>query len=63
MTSRPKPKRPRAAASAGALRILVVDDHPIVRLGIRQMIGGEADLEICGEAGSAEVALQLASRR
>ena len=38
----------------------MVDDHPIVRLGIRQMIGGEADLEICGEAGSAEEALQLA---
>lgn len=38
----------------------MVDDHPIVRLGIRQMIGGEADLEICGEAGTAEQALQLA---
>ncbi|HLJ38893.1 MAG TPA: response regulator transcription factor [Steroidobacteraceae bacterium] len=43
------------------LRILVVDDHPIVRLGIRQMIGAEPDLEICGEAGSAEQALQLAA--
>lgn len=39
----------------------MVDDHPIVRLGIRQMIDGHADLEICGEAGSAEQALQLAS--
>lgn len=38
-----------------------MDDHPIVRLGIRQMIGGESDFEICGEAGSAEQALQLAS--
>lgn len=37
----------------------MVDDHPIVRLGIRQMIGAEPDLEICGEAGSAEEALRL----
>jgi len=42
------------------LRILVVDDHPIVRLGIRQMISTEPDLEICGEAESVEAALQLA---
>jgi DNA-binding NarL/FixJ family response regulator len=42
------------------LRILVVDDHPIVRLGIRQMIGLEPDFEICGEAGSAQEALELA---
>jgi DNA-binding NarL/FixJ family response regulator len=43
-------------------RILVVDDHPIVRLGIRQMIDPHPDLEICGEAESAETALQLAAR-
>ncbi len=42
------------------VRILVVDDHPIVRLGIRQMIAAEPDLEICGEADSAQAALQLA---
>jgi DNA-binding NarL/FixJ family response regulator len=41
-------------------RILVVDDHPIVRLGIRQMVSAEQDLEICAEAASAETGLQLA---
>lgn len=40
-------------------RILVVDDHPIVRLGIRQMIAAEPDLEICAEAESADAARQL----
>jgi DNA-binding NarL/FixJ family response regulator len=44
------------------IRILVVDDHPIVRLGIRRMIGPHPDLEICGEADSVETALQLAAR-
>jgi DNA-binding NarL/FixJ family response regulator len=41
-------------------RILVVDDHPIVRLGIRQMIDAEPTLSICCEAESMEAALELA---
>lgn len=41
-------------------RILVVDDHPIVRLGIRQMIAGERSLSVCCEADTADAALQLA---
>jgi DNA-binding NarL/FixJ family response regulator len=41
-------------------RILVVDDHPIVRLGLRQMISGTSDLSVCCEADTAESALRLA---
>jgi DNA-binding NarL/FixJ family response regulator len=41
-------------------RVLVVDDHPIVRLGIRQMICAASDLEVCAEADSASAALELA---
>jgi DNA-binding NarL/FixJ family response regulator len=44
------------------VRILVVDDHPIVRLGIRQMLAAESDLEVCGEAESAVDANQLIER-
>jgi DNA-binding NarL/FixJ family response regulator len=40
-------------------RIVIVDDHPIVRLGIRQMLASEPDLEVCGEAASADAAKQL----
>ena len=42
-------------------RILVVDDHPIVRQGLRRLIDQERDLEVCGEAESlleAEAALR-----
>jgi DNA-binding NarL/FixJ family response regulator len=39
-------------------RLLVVDDHPIVRLGIRQMVSADADLAISYECDSAEAALQ-----
>jgi DNA-binding NarL/FixJ family response regulator len=38
-------------------RILVVDDHPIVRLGVRHMLSSEPDLQICAEADSAQAAL------
>ena len=40
-----------------ASRVLIVDDHPVVRLGIRQMIAAEPSLEVSGEAESVESAL------
>lgn len=38
-------------------KIFVVDDHPIMRDGISQLINQQADLEVCGEASSAQEAL------
>lgn len=35
-----------------ARRVLIVDDHPIVRHGLRRMIDPEPDLTVCGEAQS-----------
>ena len=40
-------------------RILIVDDHPIVRHGLREVISHEPDLEVCAEAAEAPEALQL----
>jgi len=39
------------------LRIFLVDDHEVVRAGLRSLIGTEPDLEVVGEAGTAEEAL------
>jgi DNA-binding NarL/FixJ family response regulator len=40
-------------------RVLLVDDHPLTRKGLAEAIGGEADLEVCGEAEEWRVALTL----
>jgi len=39
-------------------RVIVVDDHPIVRQGLTQMINRDGDLIVCGEAEEARSALQ-----
>jgi len=39
-------------------KVIVVDDHPLVRQGIATLIAQEGDLEVCGEAASAAEALQ-----
>ena len=39
-------------------RILIVDDHPLVRAGFAQLIGDCPDLEVCGEAGDMAEALR-----
>ncbi len=39
-------------------RILIVDDHPLVRTGFAQLIGDCPDLEVCGEAGDMAEALR-----
>jgi two-component system invasion response regulator UvrY len=47
-------------ASTRKKRILVVDDHAVVRAGFRQLIDRTDDLEVGGEAGTAASALELA---
>jgi DNA-binding NarL/FixJ family response regulator len=42
------------------IRILLVDDHPVVRAGIRGMLAGQPDFAILGEAENGRQAVQLA---
>ena len=43
------------------IRLLLGDDHPVVRAGIRAMLESEPDLEVVGEAATAEDAVRLAA--
>lgn len=41
------------------IKVLIVDDHPIFREGLRMVLDAEKDLSICGEAGQSAEALDL----
>jgi len=42
------------------IRVLIVDDHPLFRQGVRWALEAEADMEVVGEAASGEEALEMA---
>ncbi|HSG13287.1 MAG TPA: response regulator transcription factor [Gaiellaceae bacterium] len=47
----------RKAAAPKAIRVLVVDDHAVVRAGLRRVLDAEKDIETIGEAANAERAV------
>jgi DNA-binding NarL/FixJ family response regulator len=44
------------------IRVLVVDDHEVVRRGLRAFLDGEPDLEVVADAGGGEEALELVAQ-
>lgn len=44
------------------IRLLIADDHPIVRAGFEGMLAGKPDLEVVGEAANGAEAAELARR-
>ncbi|MFZ2842506.1 response regulator [Psychrobacter sp.] len=44
------------------IRVLVVDDHDLVRMGISRMLADSADIEVVGEADSGDMAIRLAKQ-
>ena len=50
-------RMPAIQSPTAKARVLVVEDHPIVRQGLVQVLGVEPDLVVCGEAGGARQAM------
>lgn len=44
-------------------RLLLIDDHPIMRHGLAQLIRAESDLEVCGEVGTAAEGLKMVAKK
>jgi DNA-binding NarL/FixJ family response regulator len=55
VVAKPEPDNPM-------IRILIVDDHPVFRAGIVNLLAREADLKVVGQAASGEAALTLLQR-
>jgi DNA-binding NarL/FixJ family response regulator len=49
----------KTEARSASTRILIVDDHPVVREGLAMQIATQPDLEVCGEAEDVPAALAL----
>src|SRR5690606_19526129 len=52
-----RPRRGGDGAGCGVIRVLIVDDHPVVRDGLRGMLEREPDLTVVGEAADGVEAL------
>jgi len=53
----------RQGASQTRKKILIIDDHPVVRQGLTQFINQHADLVVCAEAANAKQALKAVDKQ
>lgn len=56
------PQAPNLPPPDPAIRVVLADDHALVRAGMRSLLGAMARVEVVGEAASGEEALVLAER-
>lgn len=53
---------PETTNATGKIRVLLVDDHAILRTGLRLLISAQEDMEVAGEAGSTQEGIELAEK-
>jgi len=56
------PDAAQASPKASAIRVVLADDHSVVRLGLRTLLGAAPDIDVVGEASDGAEALALAER-
>ncbi|KTS13828.1 response regulator [Microbacterium testaceum] len=44
------------------IRVVIADDHPVVRAGVRALLDAESDIDVVGEAATPDEAVDLAGR-
>jgi DNA-binding NarL/FixJ family response regulator len=54
---------PEETARATRKRVLVVDDHPLLRQGLAMLINQQQDMQVCGEAEEAHLAMQCIAQQ
>jgi len=52
-----------SATLTSTIRVLIVDDHPVVRAGLTSMLGTQPGIEVVGSASSGEEALEILAHR
>ncbi|MFD6419540.1 response regulator [Streptomyces sp. NPDC060194] len=62
MTDSPAGPGPTATPEGAPVRVLLCDDHAVVRAGLLALLGSEPRIEIAGEAGSGEEAVAAAAK-
>ena len=56
------PEAPAPTSPTAPIRVVLADDHALVRAGMRSLLGAMAQVQVVGEAASGEEALSLAER-
>src|SRR4029450_12747463 len=59
----PCPKDERRSRALEKLRVLIADDHPLFRDGMRGLLSTQPDIEVAGEATTGEEAVKLSGGR
>ncbi|SRR5579883_138520 len=49
-------------AATRKIRVMIADDHAILRAGLKLLVNSQADMEVCGEAADGKQAMEAASR-
>jgi DNA-binding NarL/FixJ family response regulator len=62
-TSKPPPVSATASPASTRKNILIVDDHPMTRAGIAQLLAVQSEIAACWEAGNPEQAMAELSKR
>ena len=52
----------RSTPLSNKLKVLLVDDHPITRQGMKALVNQQPNLDVCGEADNAAYAIELVGR-